>query len=73
MTFRALTVVALLLFAVSGNSARADGLETSGEKALGRIASRALMDASGVDTDPLLEDWVKRVGARVAANSPRKD
>ncbi|MBC8101478.1 MAG: M48 family metalloprotease [Cytophagales bacterium] len=51
----------------------ADGLETATEKAVGRVASRALMDASGVDTDPLLQDWVKRIGAKVAARSPRKD
>ncbi len=70
---RVIAPVTLLLgLFLSCSSAGADNLETSGEKALGRIASRALIDASGVDTDPLLQDWVKRIGAKVAAGSSRK-
>lgn len=66
-------LVLLLLVLNLCAAARAEDLETSAEKALGRIAARALMDTSGVDTDPLLQDWVKRVGAKVAARSPRKN
>jgi hypothetical protein len=69
----AVAVTATLALTCTGASVRADGLETSGEKTVGRLASRALMDASGVDTDPLLQDWVKRIGAKVGSRSPRKD
>lgn len=69
--FTAFAIISVSLAA--GTRAFADGLETSAEKAVGRITSRALMDTSGVDTDPLLQDWVKRIGAKVGARSPRKD
>lgn len=48
-------------------------VETEAEKIIGRIVARALEDTSGVDTDPLLTNWVQGIGGRVAAPSFRTD
>ncbi len=56
--------------------AQAQGLthvETELEKLVGKQVARTLADNSGIDTDPLLANWVKRIGASVAAESFRKD
>ena len=52
---------------------RPDTLANEIEKLLGRATSEALIGASGIDDDPLLVNWVTRLGAQVAAHSPRRD
>ena len=49
------------------------GLETALETMIGRQAAVALAEQFGTESDPLLADWVKRVGDRVSAVSPRKN
>ena len=43
------------------------------EKVLGPLVSGAVASGTGTDEDPLLADWVRRIGAKVAAQSPRDD
>jgi len=75
-TWRLLRAVVTSLLAglllATGTPASA-GLETALEKLIGRQAAVALAEQFGTESDPLLADWVKRVGDRVSAVSPRKD
>lgn len=51
----------------------ADRPEVELEKLIGQQVAGALREGSGVDTDPLLADWVRRIGDKVATASSRKD
>ena len=70
---RALPLFLCGLLLTSANAARAGRLDTEIEKALGKVAAYALEDANGADTDPLLLNWVRTIGARVSAPAPRRD
>jgi Zn-dependent protease with chaperone function len=65
-----LSVLLLLLLPRAGG---ADKFSVELEKILGQQVAFALTSGSGVDTDPLLADWVQKVGERVASVSPRRD
>jgi predicted Zn-dependent protease len=66
-----LPLLLALFFLSSG--AQAQGLLTDVEKLIGEQVARALRDSSGVDDDPLLRNWVQRVGRSVAEQSTRQD
>ena len=51
----------------------ADRLDTALEKLIGKPVAWALVEASGTDDDPLLLNWVRSVGGRVATQAPRQD
>ena len=53
--------------------ARASDPETEIEKLFGKAISYALREASGIDDDPLLLGWVRRIGSDVSAVSSRKN
>jgi hypothetical protein len=61
------------LFAALPTGGEADSLETRIEKFIGDIVARGLRDGSGVDNDPLLKNWIQRIGAKVSAVAPRRD
>lgn len=65
-------VLAALLWLVWAAPARA-GLETILEKFVGRQAASILSDEFGTESDPALHDWVRRIGERVSAASPRQE
>ncbi|MBI3945926.1 MAG: M48 family metalloprotease [Armatimonadetes bacterium] len=52
--------------------ARAD-LETALEKIIGRQAATVLSEQYGSESNPVLVEWVRRIGGRVSAASPRRD
>jgi hypothetical protein len=54
-------------------AARASDPGTEFEKLIGPLVARSLQDTSGVDDDPLIARWVREMGARVSAASPRRD
>ncbi|MDH7569482.1 MAG: M48 family metalloprotease, partial [Armatimonadota bacterium] len=62
----------LILLAASRGGVHA-GLETEFEKFIGRQAAQVVSETFGTEGDPLLLDWVRRVGARVSAAAPRHD
>src|SRR5690242_9300073 len=53
--------------------AHAASVDTEVEKFLGKQVAWGLQESSGVDTDPLLLNWVRGIGAKVSAPAPRKD
>ncbi len=65
-----LLVVVLLLLA--GRPAHAN-LETALEKFIGRQAAVGLADQFGTRADPVLTEWVSRVGDRVSVVAPRQN
>ena len=66
-------VLAALSLSLLTASARADRLDTWLEKAIGPLVSQAAASGFGTDEDPLLAPWVRRIGSRLAAQSPRGD
>lgn len=72
---RASIVISFSLFSVLlwPRPLHADKFDVEAEKLIGRQVANALKDGAGVDEDPLLADWVKRLGATVSAASPRRD
>ncbi len=68
--FRATALAAALLVPTA---AGADRLDTRLEKAIGPLVARTLASGTGTDDDPLLTVWVRGIGAKVAAQSPRDD
>lgn len=66
----ALAVGLALLLATPASPERID---TWLEKVFGPLISDAVASGSGTDEDPLLAGWVRRIGAKVAAQSPRDD
>jgi hypothetical protein len=52
---------------------RAERLDTALEKLIGPLLGEAMAGSWGTDEDPLLAPWVRRIGAQVAAFSPRDD
>lgn len=53
--------------------AHAQRLDTEFEKLVGKQVAWGLVETSGADTDPLLLQWVRGIGAKVSAHAPRKD
>jgi Zn-dependent protease with chaperone function len=47
--------------------------DTEFEKLLGKPVAWGLVETSGAETDPLLLNWVRAMGAKVAAQAPRQD
>jgi len=68
-----IAAVGALCVTTLGATAKADDLETSAEKDLGRLIVPLLTRANGIDDDPLLAGWVQGIGANVATQSPRRD
>jgi len=69
----ALLVAATVLLLLSTWPARADRLDTEFEKLIGPAFARSYASANGLETDPLLLNWVRETGRRVAAQAPRQD
>ena len=68
----AAALATLLLFTIlAAPASRAADPETEAAKVLGKGLSQAFAGESGVVTDPLLTQWVDRVGAKLVAVSPR--
>lgn len=63
----------LFFFLLARPLGAADSLETSLEKLLGKQVAWALTQNSGADIDPLLANWVRRVGGEVSGRAPRRD
>lgn len=56
-----------------GSPAHADRLDTAFEKAIGGYFAKEFAAPYGSETDPILADYVGRIGAEVAAQSHRDD
>ena len=69
----AAALLLLLVAAFHAAPARADRIDTEFEKLIGPVFARNFTDANGLDEDPLLTNWVRRLGADVASEAPRQD
>ncbi len=70
--FLCLTVVVFLIV-IASPSSFAGPPELEIERFFGEKVSWALRGNQGIDTDPLLNNWVRRIGNEVAEVSPRQE
>ncbi len=73
MRFTAIVLAATLLWGIAMPATRAAAMSTAKEVALGQGINQQIDDENVLISDPFLVNWVKGIGAKLAANRYRQD